>query len=103
MAAAFAQGDIRMIGTGMNDEIAEPYRQHLIPGYQDVKRMGLEAGAAGVSISGAGPSLVALVDGNNHEPRLVAQAMVKTFARNNVRSTSFLARPAHGATVIKEV
>ena len=102
MAAAFAQGDIRMIGTGMNDEIAEPFRQHLIPGYQDVKRMGLEAGAAGVSISGAGPSLVALVDGNNQAPRSVAQAMVKAFARNNVRSTSFIARPALGATIVKE-
>jgi homoserine kinase len=100
IVAAFAQGNIGMIGTGMNDEIAEPYRQHLIPGYQDVKRMGLEAGAAGVSISGAGPSLVALVDRNNHVPRLVAQAMVKAFAMNNVRSTSFVARPAHGATIV---
>jgi homoserine kinase len=102
MVAAFAQGNIRMIGIGMNDEIAEPYRQHLIPGYQDVKRMGLEAGAAGVCISGAGPSLVALVDRNNHAPRLVAQAMVKAFVRNNVRSTSFVARPANGATIVKE-
>jgi|SRR5256886_366858 len=102
MAVAFAQGDIRMIGTGMNDKIAEPYRQHLIPGYQDVKRMGLDAGAAGVCISGAGPSLVALVDRNNRAPRRVAQAMVKAFARNNVRSTSFIARPAPGATIVKE-
>jgi len=103
MVAAVAQGDIRMIGTGMNDEIAEPHRQHLIPGYQDVKRMGLEAGAAGVSISGAGPSVVALVDRNNHAPGLVAQAMVTAFAQNNVRSTSFVARPARGATIVKEV
>jgi homoserine kinase len=102
IVAAFAQGNIGMIGTGMNDEIAEPYRQHLIPGYQDVKRMGLEAGATGVCISGAGPSLVALVDRNNHAPGLVAQAMVKAFAMNNVRSTSFVAQPAHGATIVKE-
>ena len=103
MAAAFAQGDIRMIGTGMEDEIAEPYRQRLIPGYADVRRMGLEAGAAGVSISGAGPSLVALVDRDRNEPWLVAQAMVKGFARNNVRSNSFVARPAHGAAIIRDV
>jgi len=77
MAAAFAQGDIRLIGTGMKDQIAEPYRKDLIPGYDDVRRMGLEAGAAGISISGAGPSLVALVDGINRDPRLVAQAMVR--------------------------
>ncbi len=102
MAAAFAQGDIRLIGTGMEDQIAEPYRKDLIPGYDDVKRMGLEAGAAGVSISGAGPSLVALVDGDNREPRLVAQAMVRAFAQNNVRSTSFVARPAQGASIVKK-
>jgi len=101
MAAAFAQGDIRMIGTGMEDEIAEPYRRNLIPGYDEVKRMGLEAGAAGVSISGAGPSLVALVDRKSHDPRLVARAMVRAFSQNNVRSTTFLARPAHGAGIIK--
>src|SRR5438552_2243581 len=102
MAAAFAQGDIRLIGTGMEDEIAEPHRKNLIPGYDDVKRMGLEAGAAGVSISGAGPSLIAFVDGDNREPRLVAQAMVKTFAQNNVRSTTFVARPAQGASIVKK-
>src|SRR5437899_4083422 len=102
MAAAFAQGDIRLIGTGMEDQIAEPYRKDLIPGYDDVKRMGLEAGAAGVSISGAGPSLVALVDGDNREPRVVAQAMVRAFAQNNVGSTSFVARPAQGASIVKK-
>lgn len=102
MAAAFAQGDIRTIGTGMEDEIAEPYRQHLIPGYHEVRRAGLEAGAAGVSISGAGPSLVALVDGNNYDPRLVAPAMVKAFAQNKVRSNSFVTRPASQASISKE-
>jgi len=102
MAAAFVQGDIRIVGTGMEDEIAEPYRQHLIPGYRDVKRTGLEAGAAGVSISGAGPSLVALVDENNHDPRPVARAMVNAFAQNKVRSNSFVTRPAHRASIIEE-
>ena len=101
MAAAFAQGDIRTIGTGMQDEIAEPYRQRLIPGYLDVKRMGLEAGAAGISISGAGPSLVGLVDRHSHEPRRVAQAMVRAFAQNKVRSTSFVSQPARGASIVK--
>jgi homoserine kinase len=103
IATGFAQGDIGLIGTGMEDEIAEPYRQHIIPGYNDVRRMGLQAGAAGISISGAGPSLVALVDRKSHEPRLIAQAMVKAFARNNVRSTSFVARPASGARIVREI
>ena len=100
MAAAFGRGDIRMIGAAMEDEIAEPYRRHLIQGYGDVKRMGLEAGAAGVNISGAGPSLVALVDKDNHKPGLVARAMVRAFAQNSVPATSFVTQPAHGATIV---
>jgi homoserine kinase len=102
LATGFAQGDVGIIGTGMEDEIAEPYRRHLIPGYHDVKRMGLEAGAAGVSISGAGPSLVALVDRNSQDPRRVAKAMVSGFAQNKVRSNAFVAKPALGASIIKE-
>ncbi len=102
IAVGFARSDVRMIGTGMVDEIAEPYRQRLIPCYNDVKRMGLEAGAAGVSISGAGPSLVALVDRDTQDPRLVAKAMVKAFAQNNARSNSFVTRPARGASIVKD-
>ncbi|HVH15505.1 MAG TPA: homoserine kinase [Candidatus Angelobacter sp.] len=102
MATAFAQGDIRIIGTGMEDEIAEPYRQHLIPGYHEVKRAGLEAGAAGASISGAGPSLVAIVDEDREDPRLVAQAMGHAFSQNNVGSNYFITRPARGASIVKE-
>jgi len=101
MAAAFAKGDIRLIGTGMEDQIAEPYRKDLIPGYDDVRRMGIEAGAAGVSISGAGPSLVALVDRDSHSPLRVARAMSMAFAHNKIHSSSFLTRPALGASIIK--
>src|SRR5437879_7199911 len=57
MAAAFAKGDIRLIGIGMEDQIAEPYRKDLIQGYDDVRRMGLEAGADGIYISGEGTSI----------------------------------------------
>lgn len=102
MAAAFAQGEIRTIGIGMEDEIAEPHRQHLIPGYEDVKRMGLEAGAAGVAISGAGPSLVALVDEKNSEPGKVARAMARAFENNSVQADSFITRPAPGASIVGE-
>ena len=101
IVAGFAKGDIQMIGTGMEDEIAEPYRERLIPGFSRVKRAALQAGAAGVSISGAGPSLIAIVDRRDHDPRPVGRAMLKGFAGNNVRSSWFIARPALGATIIE--
>lgn len=101
MATGFALGDIDMIGTGMEDEIAEPYRESLIPGYRDVKDAALQSRAAGVSISGAGPSVIALVDRPRHNPRTVAKAMVQAFARNKVQSAFFIARAAPGARIIR--
>jgi homoserine kinase len=101
IATGFARGDISLIGSGMEDMIAEPYRRSLIPGYYDVKKKALDTGAAGVSISGAGPSLVAVVDGKKHDPRLVGQAMVQGFAQQKVQSKFFVARAAPGASIIK--
>ncbi len=100
IATGFAKGDIEMIGSGMEDEIAEPYRQEFLPGYRDAKKAAIDALAAGASISGAGPSIIALVNRTRHPPRPVANAMVRAFARNKVRSTFFIARPAIGARVI---
>jgi homoserine kinase len=101
IVAGFARGDIRTIGMGMEDEIAEPYREGSIPGFNRVRRAALEAGAAGVSISGAGPSLIAIVDRKNHEPQIVGRAMIRGFAESNVPATWFAARPASGARIIE--
>ena len=101
IVAGFASGNIELIGAGMKDEIAEPYRQIMIPGFADAKRLGLEAGAAGISISGAGPSLVALFDNSRHDLGRIGRAMVAGFALNKIRSTWFATKPATGAKIIK--
>lgn len=101
IVAGFARGDIRTIGMGMEDEIAEPYREGTIPGFNRVRTAALDAGAAGVSISGAGPSVIAIVDRKNHEPQTVGRAMIKGFAGSNVRATWFTARPASKARIIE--
>lgn len=97
----FAKGDIGLIGSGMEDAIAEPYRERLVPGYRAVKIAALAEQASGVAISGAGPSVVAFVDKSEHAPEKVGKAMVKEFSRNNVQSTFFMTRPATGARVIR--
>lgn len=97
----FARGDIALIGTGMEDAIAEPYREGLIPGYGAVKKAALAEQASGVAISGAGPSVVAFVDRKEHSPEMVGKKMVKEFSRINVQSTFFVTRPATGAHVIR--
>jgi homoserine kinase len=44
----------------LQDRIHQPYRQHLIQGYTAVQSAALSAGAYGLVISGAGPTLLAL-------------------------------------------
>lgn len=44
----------------LQDRLHQPYRQPLIPGYEAVQAAAIEAGAYGLVISGAGPTLLAL-------------------------------------------
>lgn len=49
------------INAALQDKLHQPYRQALIPGYQAVHAAAMAAGALGIVISGAGPTLLALV------------------------------------------
>ncbi len=51
------RGDMRLIRAGLRDELVEPRRADLIPGFFAVKQSMLDHGALGASISGAGPSV----------------------------------------------
>ena len=51
--------DLDMIRASLEDVVIEPQRQALIPGFHEVRRAALQAGALGCSISGAGPAMFA--------------------------------------------
>ena len=101
IALGFARGDIDLIGSGMEDAIAEPHRESLVPGYRAVKMAALAAHASGVAMSGAGPSVAAFVDKTKHDLKRIGRVMVKEFSKNNIESTFFVTGPAGGARVIR--
>jgi homoserine kinase len=68
------RGDFAVISRSLEDTIAEPRRASLVPGLAVIKRAAAEAGALGCSLSGSGPSLFALCEGNAVAAR-VAEAM----------------------------
>lgn len=82
-------GDIPLIGRSLKDEIIEPQRAGLIPGFYDVKEAAMREGALGCSISGAGPSVFALC-ANSLVAENAAREMQKAFAQNKVESEIFL-------------
>jgi homoserine kinase len=51
--------DLDMIRASFEDVVIEPQRQALIPGFQQIRRAAMQAGALGCSISGAGPAMFA--------------------------------------------
>jgi len=101
MAAGFALRDLRLIGEGMRDEIVEPVRSKFIPGYLQVREAGLAAGALGVCISGAGPTVLAFVDVSKADPGKVLEAMLVTFRKGGVEAQGFITSPGEGARVVE--
>lgn len=55
--------DYDLIGRSLHDEIIEPHRSILIPQFDTIKQVSLDAGALGSGISGSGPSIFALSKG----------------------------------------
>jgi homoserine kinase len=104
-AAAFVAGiaseDISLMGRGMMDVVVEPERERLIPGLNDVRKAGLRAGAAGVAISGSGPSVIALVDKSKVDGMQVAKAMRDAFETAGVRARYMCSEPGPGGRVTK--
>lgn len=60
LVAALYTSDMELLSRSLVDTIAEPKRAHLVPGFAEVKRSAIDAGALGCSLSGSGPSIFAL-------------------------------------------
>ncbi|MCD7457336.1 hypothetical protein HAX54_034886 [Datura stramonium] len=81
LVAAILQGDSRGLGKALSsDKIVEPRRGPLIPGMEGVKKAALKAGAFGCTISGAGPTLVAVTD-EEEIGREIGDRMVEAFMK----------------------
>jgi homoserine kinase len=99
IVAGFMRKDVEMIGTSIKDVIIEPARQHLIPGFSQVKENALHAGALGVTISGAGPSVIAFTS-RSSDPKKICNAMERGFMSAKIKSSTVICRPSKGTTVV---
>jgi homoserine kinase len=102
MASGFAIGDVDLIGKSMRDAIVEPARAFLIPGYMQVKENALRAGACGVTISGAGPAVIAVVNKKKADANKIAEAMKEGFKTAGYESTAIATKPGRGAHIMEE-
>lgn len=92
--------DYDLIGRALRDVIIEPQRAGMIPHFYEVQQAALSAGALGCSISGAGPSMVALCKGDAIAAQ-VGAAMQQVFTLAGIRNELFLsAVNAEGAIAL---
>ena len=101
VVAGFARGDIRMIGEGMEDVVVEPARGSMVPGLASVKEAARSAGASGTSISGAGPSIISIVDSSSQSASSVLKAVLKAFRLAKVEAEGYVTTVGDGARVVE--
>ncbi len=90
LVSALSQGRLSLLETAMEDRLHQPYRSSLVPGMDAVFKAAKEAGALGVALSGAGPTLIAFCAGAEDD---VARAMSQALSWSGVESRVMVLKP----------
>lgn len=67
LTASLISGDYTHLRTAVADRLHQNYRKRLIPGLDEIFRLAYKNGALGVYLSGAGPSILAMIKSDNHD------------------------------------
>ena len=82
--AAVAQQRYELLWEAMHDRLHQPQRESLVPGLAEALALPRMPGLLGLALSGAGPSIVALVDGNEEA---IAARIASCFQVRRIEST----------------
>ncbi len=99
MVHGFATGNVEEIGAAMTVSLVDERRAVMVPGFEAVKRAAISQGAAGLCISGAGPSVLA-VSATRASGR-VLKAIVKAFEFLGVESSGYVTGVGQGCKVLE--
>lgn len=92
------QADPTLLKTALEDKLHQPYRLKLIPGYREAYQAALGAGAYGLVISGAGPTLLAL--GSRESADAIAHQLQRQWQQSGISAeTQVLTVDRQGAIV----
>lgn len=86
IVAALAQGKVEALQDAFVDKLHQPYREALIPGMNTVFEAAKTKGALGVTISGAGPTLIAYTLKSKANGDSIGKAMVQAFNNHNIEA-----------------
>ena len=84
---ALAKNNFDDLPLAMEDKLHQPYRRRLLPGIDEAFAAGIEAGASGVALSGAGPAVIA-ISRSNHAS--IAKGMLSAFSDAGLSGRSWI-------------
>ncbi|MFC4099996.1 homoserine kinase [Paenibacillus xanthanilyticus] len=93
LVAAFASGRLELIRHAMRDRLHQPYRAPLIPGMAEILDRACEYGALGAALSGAGPTLLALVEAGSPNKRELERFLKETLSAQGITAELRWLRP----------
>lgn len=94
LAASIAAGRPELFGDALVDRLHEPYREAAVGDLRSVAAILRESGAAGVALSGAGPTVIGLVAGDTDRMAHDLAAEVAGRAASRIRELGTRRSPA---------
>ncbi|WP_159881171.1 homoserine kinase [Paenibacillus puerhi] len=103
LVAAFCTGRLDMISRAMKDALHQPYRAPLVPGLSAILEEATDNGALGVALSGAGPTILALVDRGSDRKAELEAFMQGKLRSEGIESTMLWLQPDKAGVQVQEV
>lgn len=83
LVQGFSKDDSNLLKLGLQDKLHEPYRSKLIKGFDELRQKALSLGALNLIISGAGPTLLTIVE---KDEKYIAEELKSTWKSLDVNS-----------------
>ena len=84
LMAALGEGDESLLPTATQDRLHQPHRAHLMGPIEDAFNAATMSGAAGVTLSGAGPTVIAFSITGKADPQAIAEAMAEVYQAQDI-------------------
>lgn len=93
LTAALSAGRLDMIGRAMQDRLHQPYRAPMVPGMEKLLAEAPGRGALGIALSGAGPTLLCMVDRSSDKKQELEHFLIETMRENGIPSRTVWLSP----------
>lgn len=100
LVAALSSGRFDLLGTSMRDRLHQPYRASLVPGMSIILSEAQIHGALGIALSGAGPTLLALVDRRSRQKQELESYLLHTMNEHGIQASARWLEPSKDGVII---